>query len=615
MRFSLISFAVSVFLLVAIAFALAPSYSISSSPAQQIYSDLKYVLSSGNIWVKLDGRSGQLNISRSSSVSGFSKATWNIWVKQDTYKSNAGLFGQYSPSSGKRAYLIRTVNTNGVSLLISTDGAGTSTYSSDTTRSCGIRSNGQWTMITITYDGSSIKYYRNGLLCDTDTTSIRSIYDASSPLSIGGGNNVFFNGSVDDAKIYDRDLAASQVARLYQESEHGQKLGQAIPVILYHQIKSPATSADIITPAQFKQHMDYLKQQGFTSITPNDYLNWRKGQFTMPSKPVIIYFDDGWRSVYDNAYPIMQQYGFKGTEAVVSNYANGVQGGPSYMHWPELKQLQDSGWEMTSHGMSHTDMLTFSESDFRKQLIASKQNITQHLGKTPTSFVFPFHRSNSTYTKICGDYYTLCWTYGSNPETPKYTFKSDNPIAYQGLKRISISNYTDMTIFRNIFGRDTDIQGEWVIDEGTGSTTKDSSGNGNTARLTAGSGWNTGSIITTPPPVNTTNTTNTNNTSTNSSSTDTDRDGIINSNDICPNTRLPENFSLVIDRFGNMDTDLPFETKNSAGNIIENSTYTMTRTKGCSCVQILDALQSTSTYAYAHGCPASTLNIWIGRNS
>ncbi|MBX4196708.1 polysaccharide deacetylase family protein [Candidatus Pacearchaeota archaeon] len=598
---------IGVFVLLALALGLlTPSYSLTEKPAVTLTVPPQPAFSTGSEWIKLNGKNGELNVSRSSSISGFSKMTWNIWVKQDKYNSNAGLFGQYIPSTGKKAYLIRTTDTNGVSVVLSTDGANTATYASDAARACGVRSNGQWTMLTITYDGSRLVYYRNGVVCDSDSTSAHSVFDASSPLSIGGGNKIFFNGSVDDVKMYEKSLASSQVARLYMEAEHGQNLGQSIPIILYHQIKSPATSADIITPTQFKQHMDYLKSEGFTTITPTDYLNWRKGQFTMPSKPVIIYFDDGWRSVYDNAYPIMQQYGFKGTEAVVSNYANGVQGGPSYMHWPELKQLQDSGWEITSHGMSHTDMLTFSESNFRKQLIASKQNITQHLGKTPTSFVFPFHRSNSTYTKICGDYYTLCWTYGSNPDTPRYTFKSDNPLAYQGLKRISISNYTDMTIFRNIFGRESDLVGEWTLDEGTGTTTRDTSGYSNTARLTPGASWKD-APITIPPPVNTTNTTTTN-------STDADRDGIINSQDICPSTKLPEALDLVSLRYGNIDNDLAFETKDSSGNIIENSTYTMTRTKGCSCVQILDALNSTSTYAYAHGCPASTMNIWLSHN-
>lgn len=442
--------------------------------------------------IRLNG-TGEVHVSAPNHLDGFSKATWNLWVKQDAYTPNAGLVGKYVPRKDYRSYIIRTSLTNGTSIILSSDGVNAKGYTSFSKKACGIRKNDVWTMITVTYNGSVIQYYRNGFLCDQDTTNISPVYTSLSPVRLGAGNALFFRGAIDEFTLFHERLSREQILRLYNESRHGSALGQSIPVLVYHRIESPIDQAIKTNPQEFSKQMAYLKEHHFTPITLREYHLWRKGNFTLPEKPIILVFDDGWKSVYTIAKPILDQYGFVGSVAVVINYANGIAGAPEYMLWSQLKNLSKQGWSIESHGVTHAHMLTLSETAFRAHLLGAKNNITKNIGIAPSSFVFPFHEANTGYTSICAEYYSLCWTQGSLH--PSYNFYSTPGERYLSLRRINVVNTTTMNDVASFLGRDTNISAEWTMDEGAGDTTTDLSGNKNIASLLKGAFWEDDGIL------------------------------------------------------------------------------------------------------------------------
>ena len=437
--------------------------------------------------IKIDGRTGNIK-TEPKKLTEFDTATWNMWLKQDDYVDRAGVIGKYESTAGKRSFLIRSVLNDGISVILSKDGTTSSTHTTLSSKHCGLRNN-EWTMITIVYTGNKIEYYRNGIKCDEDTTAVNKIYDSQTPINFGGANKISFNGKIDDYKIYEEPLTSSQIKILYDESEHGKNLGQSITTLLYHQIEDNANAADKVKPIEFEKQMQYLNSTGFTTIKVEDYNKWKKNEIEIPKKSILITFDDGWRSVYEKAYPIMKKYGLIGTQFVIGDYANEESGVPSYSDWNELKTMQDNGWNMEAHGMQHTKMLSLSESEFREQLTGIKTEVRDNLGTTPKSFVFPFHNANSEYTRICGEYYDLCWTRGRDATSPEYVYKSSDGHAYAGLNRITIANNTSLELFKDILGRQTDIVGEWEMNEGTGTTTEDTSTKHNDGTLNSGASW------------------------------------------------------------------------------------------------------------------------------
>ncbi len=455
----------SVFLLlmviIIIIIIIAPSVSASSS-------------------IMLNG-SSEVRVNDAPLLDGFTSATWNIWLRQNQYVNNGGIISKYTARTGSRSYLIRTSSTNSLSIVLSQDGNLTRAYTSAVERACGLRDNNEWTMLSITYNGTTIRYFHNGKYCDTDSTLYSSLRNSNAPLRVGNGSGIYLKSAVDEFTMYNKALTSEQILRLYNESDYGTALGQSIPVLVYHQINTSNKELTIVTPDQFRNQMAYLSQNGFRTVSLRHYANWRKGTYTMPKKAVIIVFDDGFSSVYNIAKPIMDQYGFVGSVATVSNYA--TRGGPStrYMNWTQIEDLSSDGWSIESHGMSHLHMSMLNESAFRTQLLDAKKNITTHTAKTPSSFVFPFHESNETYTRICGEYYSLCWTQGSM--NPTYNFISTTGNEYLSLRRINVVNDTSMALFQSYFLRDTNKVGEWLMNEGRGNTTVDTSGKRYTGHL------------------------------------------------------------------------------------------------------------------------------------
>src|SRR5918993_1100535 len=99
-----------------------------------------------------------------------------------------------------------------------------------------------------------------------------------------------------------------------------------VPVLVYHHVgpKRPDTlPALTITPDRFEPQVKWLKDRGFTSITPSVYADWLQGRCGLPAKPVMITFDDGYEENCMHAYPVLRRYGLGAVVFVVSGQIGG----------------------------------------------------------------------------------------------------------------------------------------------------------------------------------------------------------------------------------------------------------------------------------------------------
>ena len=298
------------------------------------------------------------------------------------------------------------------------------------------------------------------LLDDEDTTSVKMLYAASIPLTLGYGNNVELNGEVDDYKVYRKALKIEQIRRLYEENSKGGDQGNSLTILTYHQIlENGSNASDHVNKVNFTEQIEYLNKSGFKGLTVAEYDQIRKTNSSIPKKSIIITFDDGWKSIYEKAFPILDNYSYVATNFIVTNYANGSSGYISYMNWSEVEDLKDKGWDVQSHSVSHKNLINLSEEEYRKQLNDSKTILKDKLNVDANSFAFPFSSSNQSYTEICGEYYDLCWTKATKASSPSYVYKNTLNV-FSSLKRINIGFDTTLNWFKSMLGRDTDIEVE-----------------------------------------------------------------------------------------------------------------------------------------------------------
>jgi peptidoglycan/xylan/chitin deacetylase (PgdA/CDA1 family) len=160
-----------------------------------------------------------------------------------------------------------------------------------------------------------------------------------------------------------------------------------VPILLYHNI-SDTNSDDsryTVTIDNFTDQMEQLRYWGYSTISVKQLVDHIKKGHSLPPRPVVITFDDGYLDVYTNAFPIMEKYGYTGTVYIVANRLKS----DGFLHEGELETLLDHGWEVGSHGMTHTE-LTQNHALVRQEILQSRLDLEDALETRISSFAYPF---------------------------------------------------------------------------------------------------------------------------------------------------------------------------------------------------------------------------------
>jgi peptidoglycan/xylan/chitin deacetylase (PgdA/CDA1 family) len=137
-------------------------------------------------------------------------------------------------------------------------------------------------------------------------------------------------------------------------------------------------------------------------------------QIQRHDKVVILNFDDGRKTQFTQAKPILDKYGFKATFNVVCDYLDNKKG---YMNWKDIETLQKEGHDIASHSMSHAHLEKLSKKGVSFEVAQSKKCLEDH-GINVTTFAYPFNEGSSdkNVINIVAKYYGFART-ASSPIT------------------------------------------------------------------------------------------------------------------------------------------------------------------------------------------------------
>lgn len=205
-----------------------------------------------------------------------------------------------------------------------------------------------------------------------------------------------------------------------------------VPILMYHHIKINIDEKNKIEvgldlpPDQFELEMKTLVDSGYQSVSLPQIFN------STQDKKVAITFDDGYKDVAINAYPIMKKYGFVGTAFIITDSV----GKDDYMTWDDIRMLHEAGWEIGSHTSSHPDLSKSRENKVIREVTDSKSKIEEEIGTTVSTFCYPSGKYNDTVVQnVANAGYKYAVTTVSGTKN-----SSANPLR---LKRVRI-NGTDL---------------------------------------------------------------------------------------------------------------------------------------------------------------------------
>jgi peptidoglycan/xylan/chitin deacetylase (PgdA/CDA1 family) len=175
---------------------------------------------------------------------------------------------------------------------------------------------------------------------------------------------------------------------------------QSVPILLYHSISAEATAAYrpfAVAPTVFAAQMRHLSENGYTTLTVSQWMALRRSGAVLPTRPVLITFDDAFRDVYTDALPILQQYGFRATLYIVSGYVGGTsvwlrgmgEGDRPLLGWREICECQAAGIECGAHSETHAELDAIPSILARDEITLSKETIEDSLSTGVRTFAYP----------------------------------------------------------------------------------------------------------------------------------------------------------------------------------------------------------------------------------
>ncbi len=193
---------------------------------------------------------------------------------------------------------------------------------------------------------------------------------------------------------------------------------QTAQVIVYgyhrfvEKVRRPDTE---ITPAAFEAQMKGLKDRGITVIPMQDFLAWKRSEKSIPPRCAVLTFDDGWKSQYEAAWPILKKYNYPVTLFI---YTEGVRGGHfgggEALTWEQLAEMRDAGADIEAHSATHQDLRKPYDKVAKKRLsppeyeqwlqneiVGSKNLLEQRLGIKVNCFAVPYGFYNEHIKQAC----------------------------------------------------------------------------------------------------------------------------------------------------------------------------------------------------------------------
>lgn len=166
----------------------------------------------------------------------------------------------------------------------------------------------------------------------------------------------------------------------------------SLPILMYHYIRRPpSTRNDLlgfklsVAPEVFEAQMDWLRTNGFHTVTFNHLRAYFAGTEALPSRPIVITLDDGYRDLYTTAFPILQSHGFNAVAYVVTGFVDR----PQYVTRAQIIEMDHAGIEIASHTVNHADLSHTSFGNTVAEVVQSKRWLEQLLGHSVLDFAYP----------------------------------------------------------------------------------------------------------------------------------------------------------------------------------------------------------------------------------
>ncbi len=190
------------------------------------------------------------------------------------------------------------------------------------------------------------------------------------------------------------------VAVVHRAADVKYSVPEGVSVLMYHMIGDEQGNAAIMTEANLRIQMNYLRDHGYHPITMQELYDYVTKGAPLPEKPVCITFDDGYLDSYTIVYPLMKEYGFSWTLFLITDDV-----GKPYnrMTWDQLKEMANShAVTIASHTLSHPKLHNLAtRAEKEKEIVEANKALKYQLGIDNVWLAYPYGDYDDEVIDIC----------------------------------------------------------------------------------------------------------------------------------------------------------------------------------------------------------------------
>lgn len=225
-----------------------------------------------------------------------------------------------------------------------------------------------------------------------------------------------------------------------------------IKVLMYHRVLAEEPEKEsrwhYVTVSEFRKQMKMIDQFGYTPITFSDYQLFIEGKLTLPSKPIIITFDDGYLDTLENAIPVLLELNMRavifvmGDRTLKSARWDEVDNSEScpLMTDDQVRTAQKMGFEIGAHSLDHFPLTDLPEKEIQYEVKRSKEAIESVLEKPIQTFSYPYGSVDERVKRIVSDsgFLFACGVYSGSAKFSQ---------TMMDFRRLAINQYTSKAKF------------------------------------------------------------------------------------------------------------------------------------------------------------------------
>lgn len=238
--------------------------------------------------------------------------------------------------------------------------------------------------------------------------------------------------------------------------EIAEKARQAkVPVIMYHDILPEKQVFFDVTPAEFEAHLQRIQMGGLSPISLDQLVNHLQTGASLPPKPILLTFDDGYQGHFKYVLPLLRKYGYPGTFSIYTKKIGQTAGRPG-ITLDELKIMAaDRLVTISAHSVSHPqDLRKLTDEELRKEIFESREILENQLKIPIQFFTYPAGFYDERVSKMVAEAgFKGAMTMDETEQNEKFANESSNLLTIERFGQSNLDKVLDKAFGGTPFGQ------------------------------------------------------------------------------------------------------------------------------------------------------------------